>query len=129
MYTAHSSCPCDPTPLCCTDMCINHIRESLAEARLLENIEDGQLITARIAACEGIDRLGIMLADFVQLAQVLFRMVTGTYFLYIPEWLGVPGLWADVFSVDYALLAVHVVMYYERYILDLAATVFGIVRG
>lgn len=108
---------------------ISHIRESLAEARILENVEDGQSITARIAACEGMDCLGIMLTDFVQLVQVLFRMVTGTYFLYILEWLGVPGPWVDVFSVGYTFLVVHAVMYYGRYILDLAATASRIVRG
>lgn len=70
---------------------INHIRESLAEARILENVEAGQEITARIAACEGLDCLGIMPTDFMQLVQVIFRMVIGTYFLYVLEWLGVPG--------------------------------------
>lgn len=108
---------------------ISHIRESLAEARILENIEHGQAITARIAACEGLDCLGIMLTDFVQLVQVVFRMVTGTYFLYILEWLGVPGPWLDVFSVGYAFLAIHAVMYYGRYIMDLGEKASRIVRG
>ena len=108
---------------------ISHIRESLSEARILENVEAGQEITARIAACEGRDCLGIMMTDFVQLVQVVFRMVTGTYFLYILEWLGVPGPWLDVFSVGYAFLAIHAVMYYGRYIMDLGARASRIVRG
>lgn len=108
---------------------ISHIRESLAEAKISENVEAGRAITARIAACEGLDCLGIMLTDFVQLVQVMFRMVTGTYFLYILEWLGVPGPWLDVFSIGYTFLVVHAVLYYGRYIADLAAKASKIVRG
>lgn len=69
------------------------MRESLAEARIIENVEAGAAITTtRIAACGG-DRPSwdIMLADLVQPVQVMLRMVTGTYFPYTLEWLGVPG--------------------------------------
>lgn len=107
---------------------ISHIRDSLQEYKVLEHIEDGRAITARIAACEGVDCLGIMLTDFVQLMQVMFRMVTGTYFLYMLEWLGVPGPWVDVFSVGYSFLAFHAILYYGRYIAGFAADISRIVR-
>lgn len=108
---------------------IGHIRESLAEARITENVEEGQAIITRIAACEGIDCLGVMLTDLVQLMQVWFRIITGTYVFYILEWLGVHPAWIDVFSVGYSFLVFHAVLYYGRYIMGLTAQASKIVRG
>ena len=44
-----------------------------------------------MAACEGTGRLQIVLTDFVQLVQAMFRMVAGTHFLHVLGWPGTPG--------------------------------------